>query len=147
MSSKSKNIKRLSALLLVAGLAIWVAARWHVWFGNAPEVEVDPFMAPAHVLLTFGDKDEMSRNVSWQCDTIIHPSWLELVSDGDTARVQAQGEVFESRNGKAAYYVSRLRQLKPDCRYRYRAVCPTDPGIRQSPSRENKMIKPNNKLL
>ena len=122
MSSKSKNIKRLLALMLVAGLAIWVAGRWHVWFGNVPEEAVDPLMTPAHVLLTFGDTDEMSRNVSWQCDTVIHPSWLEVVCDGDTARVEAQGEVFVSRNGRAAYYVARLRHLKPDSHYRYRAV-------------------------
>ena len=30
--------------------------------------------------------------------------------------------MFESRNGRAAYYVARLRQLKPDSRYSYRAV-------------------------
>ena len=66
----------------------------------------------------------MSRNVSWQCDTVLRPSFLELVDveRNDTMRIEAQGEVFASRNGKAAYYVTRLRQLKPDTRYRYRAV-------------------------
>lgn len=122
MRLTSKNIKRLVALLLVVGLAVWVAGRWPVWFGNAPEEAVDPALTPAHVLLTFGGQDELSRNVSWQCDTALQPSWLELVCDGDTSVIEAQGEVFESRNGKAAYYVARLRQLKPDCRYRYRAV-------------------------
>ena len=122
MSLRTKNIKRLLALLLVAGLAMWVASRWHVWFGNVPEEAMDPLITPAHVLLTFGDRDELSRNVSWQCDTVLRPSWLEVVSEGDTTRIEAQGEVFESRNGKAAYYVARLRQLKPDCRYSYRAV-------------------------
>ena len=76
------------------------------------------------MLLTFGDSDELSRNVSWQCDTVLRPSLLDLVclEDSDTLRVEAQGEVFTSRNGKAAYYVARLRQLKPDAHYRYRAV-------------------------
>lgn len=134
MSSKSKNIKRLLALLLVAGLTVWVASRWHVWFGNVPEEAVDPLMAPAHVLLTFGDQNELSRNVSWQCDTALHPSWLELVCDGDTTRIEAQGEVFESRNGKAAYYVARLRQLKPDSRYRYRAVVGPRLGVAETSS-------------
>lgn len=122
MSLKIKNIKRLLALLLMVGLAVWLAGRWHVWFGNVPEEAVAPLMTPSHVLLTFGDRDELSRNVSWQCDTVLKPSWLEVVCDGDTNRIEAQGEIFESRNGKAAYYVARLRQLKPDGRYIYRAV-------------------------
>ncbi len=122
MRLKNKNIKRLLALLLVAGLAIWVAGRWHVWFGNAPEEAENPAMVPAHVLLTFSNQGELSRNVSWQCDTTLHESWLELACDSDTTVIEAQGEVFESRNGKAAYYVARLSQLKPDSRYSYRAV-------------------------
>ena len=44
------------------------------------------------------------------------------LADSDTLSVEAQGEVFESRNGKAAYYVARLRQLKAPAHYRYRAV-------------------------
>ena len=134
MSFKNKNIKRLLALLLMVGLAVWVAGRWHVWFGNAPELAVNPLSTPAHMLLTFGDQNELSRNVSWQCDTVLHPSWLELVCDGDTAVVEAQGEVFESRNGKAAYYVVRLRQLKPDSRYSYRAVAGPRLGVAETSS-------------
>lgn len=105
-------------------LLAWVASRWQVWFGNPEELAVEPQMTPAHVLLTFGDSDELSRNVSWQCDTVLRPSHLELVcvEDCDTAIIQTQGEVFASRKGKAAYYVARLRQLKPDALYRYRAV-------------------------
>lgn len=122
MKTRSKNIPRLLALLLVVALTVWVAMRWQVWFGNPEELAVEPLLAPGHVLLTFGDSDELSRNVSWQCDTMLQPSWLELVCGTDTARIEAQGEVFESRNGKAAYYVARLRQLSPDAHYRYRAV-------------------------
>ena len=96
MSPKNKNIKRLVALLLVVGMAVWVAGRWHVWFGNVPEEAVNPASTPVHVLLTFGDQDEMSRNVSWQCDTTLHESWLELACDSDTTVIEAQGEVFES---------------------------------------------------
>ena len=134
MSPKNKNIKRLVALLLVVGMAVWVAGRWHVWFGNVPEEAVNPASTPVHVLLTFGNQDEMSRNVSWQCDTTLHPSWLELVCDGDTTIIKAQGEVFESRNGKAAYYVARLRQLNPDSRYRYRAVVGSSLGVAETTS-------------
>lgn len=81
-------------------------------------------MSPAHVLLTFGDAQPLSRNVSWQADTLLRPSRLELVSlaDSDTVRVEAQGEVFRSRGGQAAYYVARLRSLKAATTYAYRAI-------------------------
>ncbi len=128
MANRNKNIKRVVAAVLTIALAAWVAARWHVWFGNPEELAARPLMVPGHVLLTFGDENEMSRNVSWQCDTVLRPSHLELVclADRDTTSVEAQGEVFESRKGRAAYYVARLRQLKPATHYRYRAVSGSD---------------------
>lgn len=123
-----KKWLKYGLLLLMAVLAPWVAMRWNVWFGNPEELAVEPLMTPAHVLLTFGDEDDLSRNVSWQCDTVLRPSYLELVclEDGDTTRIEAQGEVFTSRNGKAAYYVARLRQLKSEAQYRYCAVSGND---------------------
>ena len=39
--------------------------------------------------------------------------------------MEADGEVFESRNGKAAYYVARLKELKEGHAYQYR-VCTGD---------------------
>ena len=65
-----------------------------------------------------------SRNVSWMCDTAIHEAHLELLPDGTDHPmcVKAEGEVFESRSGKAAYYVARLKQLQDGLCYRYRAV-------------------------
>lgn len=124
MKSKRRLILKSVGLLSLVALAVWVAVRWNVWFGNPPEEPVPPLMTPAHVLLTFGNSDGMSRNVSWQCDTVLRPSHLELVclEDSDTTRIDAQGEVFQSRRGKAAYYVARLRQLRPAMHYRYRAV-------------------------
>lgn len=124
MKTRSKNIKRIALLLLLLIMATWVAIRWNVWFGNPEELAVKPLDAPGHVLLTFGDDSEMSRNVSWQCDTVLRPSHLELVclDHEDTTRIEASGEVFESRKGKAAYYVARLRQLHPDTHYSYRVV-------------------------
>ena len=122
MKMRSKKIRRLVALLLVMAFTIWVAMRWNVWFGNPEELAVEPLMIPGHVMLTFGDESELSRNVSWQCDTALQTSWLELVCDSDSVSIEAQGEVFESRKGKAAYYVAHLRDLKPDIQYRYRAI-------------------------
>lgn len=101
-----------------------------MWFDN---IEEDPYTAadtPYHVLLTFGDQEEQSRNISWQCDSTVKPSWVDLacLSDSDTIRVEAQGEVFRSRSGQAAYYVARLRQLQPDRQYAYRVVTDGKPS-------------------
>ena len=134
MKTKSKNIKRIVLLVILLAMAVWVATRWQVWFGNPEELAVKPLETPGHVLLTFGDDNEMSRNVSWQCDTTLHTSWLELVSDSDSVSIEAQGEVFASRKGKAAYYVARLRDLKPDTHYRYRAVVGPRLGVAESSS-------------
>ena len=129
MKSVKFKINALVPLLLLLAMTIWVGTRWNVWFGNPAELAMEPLHVPGHVLLTFGDEEELSRNVSWQCDTVLQPSWLELACDGDTTRIDADGEVFASRNGKAAYYVVRLRQLKPDSRYSYCAVT----GDKRSP--------------
>lgn len=120
-------LKYLVPLLVLVVLMIWVIKRWKVWFGNPPEGPYTALSCPDRVLLTFGDEKEENRNVSWQCDSVVKPSYVELVSlaDSDTMRVEAQGEVFQSRCGRAAYYVARLRNLKSDCRYAYRAVTDT----------------------
>ena len=111
-------------VLIVLGLGLWVASRWHTWFVEEDEEAYVSSLTPSHVLLTFGDTHPLSRNVSWQADSVVRPSWLELVcqADSDTIRVEAQGEVFRSRGGQAAYYVARLRSLQASKSYAYRAV-------------------------
>ena len=111
-------------VIIVLGLGLWVASRWETWFVEEDEEAYAPSRAPSHVLLTFGDSHLLSRNVSWQADSVVRPSWLELVSltDSDTIRVEAQGEVFRSRGGQAAYYVARLRSLQAGTDYAYRSV-------------------------
>ena len=110
--------------MIVIALGCWIASRWHTWFVEEDEVAYVASSSPVHVLLTFGDADKLSRNVSWQADSVLRPSWLELVclADSDTIRVEAQGEVFRSRGGQAAYYVARLRELQAGTCYAYRAV-------------------------
>jgi len=73
--------------LLLAGLAILSYVRWNVWFGNPPEAPYAPQPTPSRVLLTFGNDGALSRNVSWQCDSVLHTSHLELAADDDTAVV------------------------------------------------------------
>ena len=126
-----KRLKLGIGLVIVIVLGLWVASRWHTWFVEEDEVAYVASSSPVHVLLTFGDAQPLSRNVSWQADSIVRPSWLELVclADSDTIRVEAQGEVFRSRGGQAAYYVARLRELQAGTSYAYRAVT----GAKASP--------------
>lgn len=124
MTKKAKKRIALAVtLLLVVGLSLWMYSRWDVWFHNPEEGPYTSQAEPHRVLLTFGDDQESSRNVSWQADSILHPSHLELARpDGDTVSIDAAGEVFRSRNGLAAYYVVRLRGLQPEAQYGYRVV-------------------------
>lgn len=122
---KKKSIIKLSitAVILIA-LGCWINSRWNAWFGNPPEAVYSPLNEPRRILLTFGDENALSRNISWQYDSIVYPSHVELADtfSKDTLHIDATGEVFQSRSGKAAYYVARLRSLKPSHSYSYR-VC------------------------
>lgn len=120
-----KKAKYIIFCVIMIALGLWVWSRWNVWFHNPEEPVYTPLAVPHRVLLTFGDSDgQTARNVSWQCDTALQASWLELVAlpDSDTVRIQAKGEVFRSRSGQAAYYVARLRGLNAASAYSYRAV-------------------------
>ncbi|UKK59235.1 metallophosphoesterase family protein [Prevotella communis] len=121
---RAKRTTLVVILLVLIGAGFWTSSRWDAWFRNPEEAPYVSEAEPHRVLLTFGDSLESSRNVSWQADSILHPSYLELAQlpDGDTVKVEAYGEVFRSRSGVAAYYVARLRQLRPDAQYAYRAV-------------------------
>lgn len=98
-----KKLKLGIGLVIVIVLGCWMASRWHTWFVEEDEEAYVVSSSPVHVLLTFGDAQPLSRNVSWQADSVLRPSWLELVclADSDTIRVEAQGEVFRSRGGQA----------------------------------------------
>lgn len=120
-------------------LLLWMHSRWDVWFAMPDEPPYVASAKPYRVMLTFGDGTELTRNVSWQCGDSVETAFVELerhshvdggCCDGEQAdtawttpvRIAASGEVFESRSGRAAYYVARLRQLDWDACYRYR-VC------------------------
>ena len=112
-----KKLKLGIGLVIVIVLGCWIASRWHTWFVEEDEVAYVASSSPVHVLLTFGDAQPLSRNVSWQADSIVRPSWLELVclADSDTIRVEAQGEVF----------VGRLLIMRPVCvRFRLAPAMP-----------------------
>lgn len=125
---KKKTLIKLSiTFIILLGLGFWINSRWSAWFHNEEEAPYSPLNQPGRVLLTFGDNNELSRNISWQYDSIVVPSHVDLVDTlcKDTIRIPAQGEIFRSRSGQAAYYVARLRSLQPDHYYTYR-VCNED---------------------
>lgn len=110
-------------VIIVITVVVWV--KWDRWFYNPPEQAYSVGDEPARVLLTFGDIDGLtSRNISWIADTVVRPSCVQLVdlAEGDSCDIEAAGETFASRAGVAAYYVARLRSLKPGHCYRYRAL-------------------------
>lgn len=114
---KKKTIIRLSiTLIVIVALGLWINSRWSAWFHNEEELPYAPLSEPGRVLLTFGDENELSRNISWQYDSIVVPSHVDLVDtlSKDTIQIEAQGETFRSRSGIAAYYVAKLRSLHPD---------------------------------
>ena len=118
------TVKHLLPVLVIAALSIWMAKRWNVWFGNVPEQPYSAPDRPSRIMLTFGDELEGSRNISWQCDSILHPSMVQTIclADSDTVYTEAAGEIFASRRGRSAYYVARLRHLKAGREYAYRVV-------------------------
>lgn len=122
---KKKTLIKLSiTFIILLGLGLWINSRWSAWFHNEEETPYSPLNRPGRVLLTFGDSSALSRNISWQYDSIVVPSHVDLVDTlcKDTIRIPAQGEIFRSRSGQAAYYVAKLRSLQPDRYYTYR-VC------------------------
>lgn len=117
---KIKKIIGLIALVVLIALGILCAVRWNVWFGNLPEKPYNTANVPHRILLTFGDTDANSRNVSWCCGESLQTSFLQLADGQDTLQVSAEGEIFKSRAGQAAYYVANLRNLQPGHTYSYR---------------------------
>jgi len=120
--NKNKGVKLSLATILILGLGILCYVRWEAWFGNPPEEPYEVSDQPSRVLLTFGNKGEQSRWISWMCGTALDAEANVCLADtlGDTIYVDAIGEVFESRAGRAAYYRAELTDLLPEMRYSYR---------------------------
>ena len=121
---KKKAVKTGLLVLVVGALTYWCIERWDAWFHNPEEDPYEASTVPTRILLTFGDEDGLcSRNLSWTCGDETRPAYVELVDQQDSLQgetIPATGEVFESRSGKAAYYVARLRGLQAGHHYRYR---------------------------
>jgi len=121
MKIKKAFVIVLPCIVLVA-LGAWMYSRWDIWFNNPPEPDYSSSYIPSRVLLTFGNEDGMTRNISWQCDSTLHDSKVELLDETDSTltEIKAAGEVFKSLGGQRAYYVAKLRNLLAGHHYKYR---------------------------
>lgn len=129
-----KQIKRFAGVILTGllsgALLLWVVVKYDTWFGNPNEEPYLGLTEPGRVLLTFGDENDMSRNVSWAGNSMLQDAYLELIdqNEKDTTVISAEGEVFKSRSGEMAYYHAKLRNLKEGTSYQYRAVTAGTPS-------------------
>ena len=124
-TGKRKLIRIVVVCTVIIALAIWCNSRWEAWFHNPAEAPYTAPSEPSRLLLTFGNEGELSRYVSWMCDSIIDPDAHLLLADtasADTISVPAIGEVFRSRSGVAAYYRAHITQLLPDRTYSYSVI-------------------------
>ncbi len=124
MSKNRKIIRYIITCAVFIALCLWAYMRWDSWFNNPDEPHYVASMIPSRVLLTFGNENGINRNVSWQCDSVLLPSHVEIedVKSGMMESICASGELYESQGGKTAYYVAKFRNLKSGHNYKYR-VC------------------------
>lgn len=121
---KKKQIKwGILAVILIVAIII-CTKRWNTWFGNPRELPYTAISSPGRIMLTFGNDGENSRNISWQCDSVVRKSWVELVKDStkDTLRINAQSKLFKTTGGQSVYYWAKLKGLAFCSGYTYR-VC------------------------
>lgn len=123
---KKKIIVSLIVLLLII-VGVVCKSRWDVWFDNPTELSYVANNQPSRVLLTFGNDGQQSRNISWQCDSVIKYGSVEIVKDNisDTVKITALSKLFKTKGGQSVYYWAKLRNLSFNAGYSYR-VCVGD---------------------
>lgn len=110
------------AIVTVIALALWVASRWHAWFGNVNEDSFSFATYPDRITLLSGEEMLTERTITWRCDTIIKPSMLILANGNDTTQFNAESKIVISRAGKDAYHLVHLKGLKSGARYKYQVI-------------------------
>lgn len=112
-------------IILIAGSAL-TTWKWNTWFGNPPEETYITPAAPDRIILTLGEDAESTRRITWRCDTLLTNAYIEIARDNttDTLKIEATGNIINSRAGKSAFYKAELRELSPGFSYHYRVVNP-----------------------
>lgn len=108
-------------IILTAGISLTVW-KWNTWFGNPPEAAYTTPRIPGRITLTVGKDAGNTRRINWQCDTLLTEAFVEIVKkeSADTLRIEAEGEIVESRSGKSAFYSAEIQGLTPGAAYDYR---------------------------
>lgn len=123
MDKKQRNtLLKISIRLIIIVVAVVICVkRWHVWFGNPEEPAYTIENKISRVLLTMGE-DENSRYVTWICDSVSHPSWLDYYLNDDSTLVtlNAKSETFRSRSGKTCFYSALIEDVAKEGVYHYR---------------------------
>lgn len=117
---KGRILKTIIIIVVLTGLSIWIKSRWNAWFVSLPETETSVAIQPDRITITPGENFNDERTISWRCDTMLQPSYVEYVANGYLLRIKAKGNIVESRGGKGAFYNVELRKLKPNTKYAYR---------------------------
>ena len=88
-------------------------SRWDIWFNNPPEPDYTASSLPTRVLLTFGNEDGMTRNISWQCDSTLHDSKVELLDETDKRVEMTEAEPEEILEAEAVEPETEAVTLSP----------------------------------
>lgn len=123
---KIKVIKTAITVIVFLALSVWVNSRWSVWFGDLPEPEYKVENKISRLLMTYGEEGEQSRTFTWMCGDTLQSAILELVVINDTLHFEGEGEIYQSRSGKAAYYKTSIASLPEGLNYSYRVLHPSD---------------------
>lgn len=118
--TSAKYVKRVTIIIAVLALSVWVATRWHVWFRNVSDTPESEKFIPDRVTLTPGENFTTERTIAWRCASRLLPSAVQLVHRGDTSSIAAHGVIVENRGVKDAFYVVQLKRLSMGETYRYR---------------------------
>ncbi|MBR1563865.1 MAG: metallophosphoesterase family protein [Paludibacteraceae bacterium] len=123
MSRAAKISLSVVAVILVVAAAIVCALRWKAWFGNQPEQPYSVPAVPHNIVLSYGEKTQSTRIVSFRCDTVTAPACVELLNwtTRDTLVFPAHGTIVSSRAGKAAFYRAVLDSVIAG-NYSYRCI-------------------------
>lgn len=120
-TQRNKLFKIAIPLIVTLVILTVCVKRWHVWFGNPPEPAYVTGNKISRVLLTMGE-DENSRYVTWVCDSVSHPSWLDYYVERDSVlhTLEAKANVFQSRSGKSSFYNALICGVESENVYHYR---------------------------
>ena len=124
MTKKRIVILSVTAVVIIM-LGCWVKSRMGAWFHNPEEPSYNASTIPSRILLTFGNNGERSRILSWQYDSIPTSGWVELITDDDTIRIEANVRQVVSQGGKSVYYQAQLNDLLWNTGYQYRVNHPS----------------------